>query len=121
MYDTTFIAQPYIHPIVRGKAKMAVEFGAKLDLSIVNGYGRIEKISFDAYNESLVLQETIERYREREGFYPERVPVDKIYRNRDNMKYCKERDIRISGPALGRPGKYSKIDKNRNTLTAWSR
>ena len=28
------ISQPYIRPIVRGKAKAPVEFGAKLDMSI---------------------------------------------------------------------------------------
>jgi len=28
------ISQPYIRPIVRGKAKATVEFGAKLDMSI---------------------------------------------------------------------------------------
>ena len=32
-----------------------------------------------------------------------RVLADKIYRNRENPRYCKERDIRLSGPALGRP------------------
>jgi hypothetical protein len=105
------ISQPYIRPIVRGKAKSAVEFGAKFDLSIVNGYGRIEKLSFDAYNESQILKDVIERYKEREGYYPERILVDKIYRNRDNLKYCKERGIRISGPSLGRPGKETSANK----------
>ena len=28
------ISQPYIRPIVRGKAKAPVEFGAKLDMSV---------------------------------------------------------------------------------------
>ena len=35
------------------KVKAPVEFGAKFDLSLDSeGYGRIEKISFEAYNES---------------------------------------------------------------------
>lgn len=49
------ISPPYIRPIVRGKSKVPVEFGAKLDLSVENGLGRIERISFEAYNESEVL------------------------------------------------------------------
>lgn len=50
------ISQPYIRPIVRGKAKAPVEFGAKLDMSIdENGIARLERISFDAYNEADVL------------------------------------------------------------------
>ena len=40
------ISQPWLRPIVRGKTKAPVEFGAKFDLSLdENGYGRIEKIS----------------------------------------------------------------------------
>ncbi len=38
---------------------------------------------------------------------------DKIYRNRDNLNYCKERGIRLSGPALGRPEKNVAIDKKK--------
>ena len=33
------------------------------------------------------------------------VLADKIYRNRENLRFCKERGIRLSGPALGRPKK----------------
>jgi IS5 family transposase len=98
------ITQPWIRPIVRGKTKSPVEFGAKFDLSIDdNGLGRIEKISYDAYNESTVLKETTERFRERTGQYPERILADQIYRTRENRKYCKVNGIRLSGPKLGRP------------------
>jgi IS5 family transposase len=105
------IAQPYVRPIVRGKAAAPVEFGAKLDLSMVNGYGRIERLSFDAYNESEVLIAAIERYKEREGCYPKRVLADKIYRNRRNLAFCAEHGIRLSGPALGRPKKGAKAER----------
>lgn len=105
------ISQPYIRPIVRGKSKAPVEFGAKLDFSVENGLGRIEKISFEAYNESEVLIPAIENYYKRNGHYPERVLADKIYRNRINLVYCKEHGIRLAGPALGRPGKDTVIDK----------
>ena len=116
------ISQPYIRPIVRGKAKTPTEFGAKLDLSIDNnGMARIEKTSFDAYNESEVLIDAIERYRERNGFYPERVLVDKIYRNRKNLAFCKEHGIRISGPALGRPKKDPRNDKKQEYTDAVDR
>lgn len=64
------ISQPYIRPIVRGEAKSPVEFGAKLDLSVdETGMCRIEKLSFDAYNESAVLKTAVENYRERTGHY----------------------------------------------------
>ena len=42
------IRQPYIRPIVRGKSKSPVEFGAKYDISIgEKGQARLEKYSFD--------------------------------------------------------------------------
>lgn len=87
------LRQPYIRPIVRGKKKSPVEFGAKLDISVVDGFTRLEKHSFDAYNESEFLQEEIENYRERHGSYPERVLADKIYRNRKNIDFCKKHSI----------------------------
>ena len=98
------ISQPYIRPIVRGKAKAPTEFGAKYDVSIdENGYGRLERISFDPYNESSVFQDAVERYKSRTGHYPKRVLVDQIYRTRDNRSFCKEKKITMSGPKLGRP------------------
>ena len=52
------ISQPYVRPIVRGKQKTPTEFGAKLHLSIdENGFGRIEHLSFDAFNEGPMLIE----------------------------------------------------------------
>lgn len=98
------LSQPYIRPIVRGKAKTPVEFGAKYDVSIdEKGHARLEKISFEPYNESTIFVDVIERYRKRTGHYPKRVLVDKIYRTRDNLRFCKENHIEISGPRLGRP------------------
>ncbi len=106
------ISQPYLRPIVRGKTKSPVEFGAKFDLSVDEyGHGRIEKLSFDAYNESSTLKDSIERYKDRTGHYPQRVLVDQIYRTRDNRNYCKSKGIRLSGPKLGRPSKDNEYDK----------
>lgn len=72
------ISQPYIRSIVRGKAAAPVEFGAKMDISLdEKGMARIEKLSFDAYNESDVLIAATERYYERTGHYPERFLADR--------------------------------------------
>ena len=106
------ISQPYIRPIVRGKAAAPVEFGAKLDLSLDElGLARVENLSFDAYNESEVLIQATENYKTRTGHYPERILADKIYRNRNNLQYCKSHGIRLSGPALGRPKKNQQTDQ----------
>jgi IS5 family transposase len=95
--------QPHVRPIVRGKAGSAVEFGAKVAISLENGYSRVERLSWDPFNEATTLQESAERYRERNGCYPEVILADRIYRNRDNLEYCKKNHIRLSGPKLGRP------------------
>jgi len=105
------LGQPWIRPIVRGKAKSKCEFGIKLDISVSNGFTRLEYTSFDAYNESENLIEIIERYKKRTGFYPKRVLVDQIFRNRDNIAYCAKNNIRISGKPLGRPRRDIVIDK----------
>lgn len=106
------LSQPYIRPIIRGKAKASVEFGIKFDLSIDEFHlGRIEKITFDAYNEQETLQKEVERYRERTGHYPERVLADQIYRNKANRRYCKEHGIRMSGPRHGRPSVHPSPDE----------
>ena len=86
------ISQPWIRPIVRGKVKAPVEFGAKFDLSLDNeGYGRIEKISFEAYNESTCLTEEVERFKERTGYYPKRVLADQA----SMQKLIRNKSIRI--------------------------
>lgn len=105
------IAQPHVRPIVRGKAGSEVEFGAKIALSRINGYHLLEELSWDNFNEATLLEEQIERYRDRIGCYPEAVLADKLYRNRNNLQYCKERGIRLSGPKLGRPGKNRNADR----------
>ena len=98
-----------------GKARSPVEFGAKLDMSIdEKGLARLEKLSFDAYNECDVLIDAVERYHARTGRYPERVLADQIYRTRKNRAYCKANGIRMSGPALGRPRQMTSEEKKQS-------
>ena len=103
------ISQPYVRPIVRGKAKTPTEFGAKLHLSIDEvGFGRIEYLSFDAFNEGPMLIDALKAYHYRNNCYPERVLVDQIYRTTANIQFCKNNGIRMSGPKRGRPFKDEK-------------
>lgn len=99
----------------RRKARKPVEFGAKLDISVVNGWTRLECFSFDAYNEAAGnLQAMAEWFREREGHYPSQILVDKIYWNRDNLRYCKEHGIYLASPALGRLKKNEVCSKTQD-------
>ena len=99
------ISQPHVRPIKRGKANASTEFGAKISASLVDGYCFLDRLDWNNYNESVDLIDQIHSYKNRFGFYPVSVHADKIYRNRNNIKFCKEHGIRISGPPLGRPPK----------------
>lgn len=109
--------QPFIRPIVRGKSKAPVEFGAKYDVTIdEKGHARLEYISFDAYNEGTILTDRIEAFKERTGHYPEAVMVDAIYRTKENIAYCKKRNIRITGKPLGNKKKFPKMTKEEKQI-----
>jgi len=101
------IYQPYVRPIVRGKDKTQVEFGAKLGVSIQNGYARINTLSWEAYNESTDLKKQVEDYKRLNGYYPKVVITDKIYGNHENRRWLKELGIRYSGKPMGRPSAKS--------------
>ena len=97
------IHQPHVRPIVRGKTNAYVEFGAKIQMSIMNGITFLEEVSWDAFNEGTRLLSTIENYKRRFGYYPQKVFADKIYCNRDNRAKLKERNIILVAKPLGRP------------------
>jgi len=97
------ISQPHVRPIKRDKANAKYEFGAKVSVSLVSGYAFIDRLGWESYNEESELIPAVEAYKEYNGYYPERVLADQIYRNKNNRAYCKERGIRLSGPRLGRP------------------
>jgi transposase, IS5 family len=97
------ICKPHVRAIARGKARGMYEFGAKVTVSLVEGLARVERLSWDNYNESTDLKAQIEEYRSRYGAYPEVVCADKIFRTRDTLEFCTANHIRLSGPKLGRP------------------
>ena len=102
------IWQPHVRPIPRGKIKSKIEFGSKLGVSLDNGLARIDTLSWDVYNEASDLKKQVNNYLSLHQHYPELVLVDKIYATRENRNWLKERNIRITAPALGRKSKASK-------------
>ena len=108
------ISQPHVRPIVRGKAKSPVEFGPKYDVSIdEKGHARLEKASFEPYDECGVFKDAVERYRARTGHYPARALVDRIYRTRENRGFCKEHGITMCGRGPGRPASQDRESRRR--------
>jgi len=97
------IDQPHVRPIVRGKARAKTEFGAKIHLSLVDGYSFLDTISWDAFHEGSHLKDYVENYRKRFGFYPAKVLADQIYCTRENRKWLTGKKIKLAANLLGRP------------------
>ena len=110
------LSQPWVRPIVRGKQCAPVEFGAKIEMSDMQGFLRIEQLSWDAFNECKTLEESVEAYRKTYGHYPERVLADTIFRTSENRRYCSEHGIHLNGPRLGRPSKDEKTRKEEELI-----
>jgi hypothetical protein len=99
------ISQPYVRPIVRGKAHIGTEFGAKIAIATIDGISTVDNFSWNAYNENADLQAHIDRYTDRYQCYPELINCDKIYHTTANHQLAKHYDIRLVGTKLGRPKK----------------
>jgi len=97
--------QPHVRPIPRGKATANTEFGAKIEVSLVNGYAFLDELSWDAFHEGNHLMSYVENHKRRFGYYPEEVLADRIFANRENRKMLKELGIKLLAKPLGRPSK----------------
>ena len=107
------ISQPYLRPIIRGKLGKAVEFGAKISVSLTGtGLAHIDKLHWDAHHEGHDLQAQVEAYKKRYGYYPEVVIADTLYGSRDNRSYLERNHIRFSGKPLGRLPKITPENKD---------
>jgi IS5 family transposase len=104
------LVQRHVRPIVRGKARAAVEFGAKISVSVRNGFAFLHRISWDPYNESEDLIPQAKKYKREHGCYPERICADRIYINTKNRNFCTRNKIRLSGKRLGRPPQDPEIN-----------
>jgi IS5 family transposase len=72
---------------------------------MTNGYAFLDRLSWDNFYESTMFMDEIDYYRKRMGYYPAVIQADQIYRTHENRSFCKQRGIRLSGPALGRKPK----------------
>jgi hypothetical protein len=99
------IHQPHVRPMVRGKTNARVEFGAKIQMSIMNGIAFLEDLSWEAFNEGTRLISTVQNYKRRFGYYPKKVFADKIYCSRENRARLKALYITLVAKPLGRPSR----------------
>lgn len=97
------IHQPYVRPIVRGKQKSKVEFGAKIQVSLMNGFSILDQFDWNAFNECTTMKQSVENYKRIHGFYPKEMLADKIYCNIENRVWLKDKKIEFRAKPLGRP------------------
>jgi len=87
------ISQPHVRPIKRGKAGSDTKFGAKLSVSLAEGYAFVDCTSWDNFNECLDFQDQVKAFKRRHGVYPASAHTDRIYRTRDSF-YSTENPVR---------------------------
>jgi len=96
--------KPYVRPIIRGKEVKPVEFGAKVNMVMVDGISFIEHLSYDNFNEGTRLQSTIHLQQRYFGACHQ-IGADAIYATNENRGYCTKNNIATSFIAKGNEGK----------------
>lgn len=91
----------YLRPIVRGKEKKRVEFGAKVHAWQVDGINFIEYLSFNAFHEGVRLKQSIAFHTKYFGKLSQ-LGADGIYANRANRAHCKALGIQTCFKPVGR-------------------
>jgi hypothetical protein len=104
------IHQPHVRSIVRGKRNAKVEFGAKIQVSLMNGFSFLDDLDWDAFHEGARLMASVEKYKDRFGCYPAEVLADKIYCTRENRMLLKGLCIKLRAKPLGRPSSASAVE-----------
>lgn len=105
--------QWWVRPMVRGKAGKEVEFGPKGELSLVDGYMFLDELSFDNFNESMKMKQSLDLYEERFSKNPQELIGDVIYGSRDNRDYLKSKEIKVALKPLGRKAQTQEAQKQR--------
>lgn len=104
------LAKPYLRPIVRGKEKKSVEFGAKANISQTDGINFIEHLDFNAFHEGNRMWRSIARHRKRFGDCNQ-YGGDKIYATNANRRKAKKMKVQTSFIPKGRKAKDEKERK----------
>ena len=98
----------YVRPIVRGKEKKPVEFGAKANKFQVGGISFIEYLSFDAFHEGNRFIDTIFAAQRLTRTRTKLAGADAIYATNKNRRFAAKYGIRTDFKRKGRAGKHEK-------------
>jgi IS5 family transposase len=94
------LSRPYIRPIIRGKENKRVEFGPKTHMMQVDRIDIIDKIDFNAFNESTRLKFSVLKHKSLFGRCNQ-LGADGIYATNANRRYATSHKIYTSFPRKG--------------------
>ena len=86
------LPKPYVRPIIRGKENKRVEFGMKVHMLSVDGICMIDKIDFNAFNETTRLKLSTVKHK---TVFNElhQLGADRIYATNANRKYLTRKKV----------------------------
>jgi len=96
--------KPHVRPIIRGKEVKPVEFGAKVHKVQVGGLSFIEHLSYENFNESTRLKQSVAFHQKYFGRCKQ-LGADAIYATNENRRYCNILGIATSFLPKGKQGK----------------
>lgn len=102
------IDKPHVRPIVRGKEKKPVEFGAKVHKLQIDGISIIEHLNFNAFNEGTRLKGTIFKAQRLTHKKVRIIGADAIYATNANRRFLTKNGIGTDFKPKGRPSKHRK-------------
>ena len=109
--------KPYVRTIIRGKEVKPLEFGAKVNMLVVDGISFIEHLSYDNYNEGTRLQSSIHLQRRYFGACHQ-MGADAIYATNDNRRYCTKNKIATCFVPKGNEGKTKEQKRQMRSILA---
>lgn len=86
------LQQPHIRPIVRGKTNKPVEFGPKVNMVQIGDINLIDKISYEAFNESNRFESSCMKFTAITG-KPKMCGADAIYGTNKNRTFAAKHGI----------------------------
>lgn len=107
------LAKPYLRPIVRGKERKKVEFGAKGHTTQVDGINFIEHLDFENFHEGNRMWNSIAQNKHRFGKLPKQYAGDKIYATNKNRRKARKLGI---ATCFKRKGRKAKDEKQRQKM-----
>ena len=112
------ISKNYLRPIVRGKEIKKVEFGAKVNKLQIDGINFIQRISFDAFNEGVELENTVYKAQQLTKVKVKTLGADAIYASNKNRNFVSNNFIKTDFRPKGKkPKDYKQKQKARAVIS----